>query len=546
MTGAAVAPTTGQPGVGTFVRLKLTLLRNGFRRSPWQVVAFVLGAVWALGIVGVVGSGLLALRFSGTDVAGPVVVGGGTLLVLGWALVPLVAFGVDETLDPTRFATFGVARRRLVPGLLLAGLLGLPGLVTALLAVAAVVTFSRGPAATAFGVPALAVFVLTAVAASRATTTAAAALLRRRRTRDAVAVLGGLVLVCFGPLFNVVLGRAGSGLAELADLGRRVAGVASWTPPGFAVAAAADAAAGRWGLAALRLVLAVVVLGLLLAAWALALGPAGTGPAGQAAASAPADERRHPVLDRLPDTPAWAPATAVAVRCARYWRRDPRYLVSAASLVVIPLLLVVLPLSQGGSVGSWPLAAGPAIAFVMGWSLHNDVAYDHSAFALHVATGLRGRDDRAGRVLAAALWQLPLLLVASVGGCLLAGHPELLPAVLGAALALFGASLGVSSVASALVPYPAPAPGDNPFQTPKGASAATVGVQFGTSAVTTVVALPTLVPAVIALVGPSWVGWIALPVGLATGIVLPWVGVVQGGAVLDRRAPEVLARVSSS
>ncbi|WP_380171385.1 transporter [Kineococcus sp. DHX-1] len=544
MTGPATgALPTAQPGVGTFVRLKLTLLRNGFRRSPWQIVAFVLGAVWAAGVVALVGAGLVALRFSATDVAGPVVVGGGALLVLGWALVPLVAFGVDETLDPSRFATFGVQRRRLVPGLLVSGLLGLPGAVTVLLAAGAVVTFSRTPAATAFAVPALAVTALTAVAASRMTTTAAAALLRRRRTRDALVVLGGLLLVSFGPLFNVVVGRAGTGLAEL---GRSVAGVAGWTPPGYGVAAAADAAAGRWGLAALRLVLALVVLALVVLVWAVALGPAGTGPAGQAAASAPADERRHPLLDRLPDTPAWAPATAVAMRCARYWRRDPRYLVSAASLVVIPLLLVVLPLSQGGSVGAWPVAAGPAIAFVMGWSLHNDVAYDHSAFALHVATGLRGRDDRAGRVLAAGLWQLPLLVVASVAGCLVAGRGELVPAVLGASLALFGASLGVSSVASALVPYPAPAPGANPFQTPKGASAATVGVQFGTSGATTVLALPTLVPAVVAFVGPSWVGWIALPVGLVTGIVLPWVGIVQGGSVLDRRAPEVLARVSSS
>ncbi|MEZ0494034.1 hypothetical protein AB2L28_17495 [Kineococcus sp. TBRC 1896] len=543
MTGTGDGPG---PGPGTFVRLKLTLLRNGLRRSPWQIVAFVLAAVWALGVVGVVGAGLLTLRFSGTDVAGPVVVGGGTLLVLGWALVPLVAFGVDETLDPARFATLGVGRRRLVPGLLLAGLLGLPGLVTVLLAAAAVVTFSRTPAATAFAVPALAVTVLTAVAASRATTTAAAALLQRRRTRDAVAVLGGLVLVAFGPLTNVALGRAGSGLPAVADLGRTVAGVAGWTPPGFAVAAAADAATGRWALAALRLLLALVVLALVLAAWALALGPAGTGPGGRAAASAPAEDRRHPLFDRLPDTPAWAPAAAVAVRCARYWRRDPRYLLSAASLVVVPLLLVVLPLSQGGSIGSWPLAAGPAIAFVMGWSLHNDVAFDHSAFALHVATGLRGRDDRAGRVLAAGLWQLPLLLLTAVGGCLLAGRADLVPAAVGASLALFGASLGVSSVASALVPYPAPAPGANPFQTPKGAAAATVGVQFGTSTATTLLALPTLVPAVVALVGPAWAGWIALPVGLVTGVVLPWVGIVRGGAVLDRRAPEVLARVSSS
>ncbi|WP_432544139.1 transporter [Kineococcus sp. SYSU DK002] len=527
------------PSLATFARLRLTLLRNGFRRSPWQVVAFVLGAVWAAGLVVTLGGGLVALRFSALDVARPVVVGLGALAVLGWALLPLVAFGVDETLDPARFATLGVRRRRLVPGLLLAGLLGLPGTATALLGAASVVTFSRSLPAALFAVPALAVAVLTAVAASRATTTAAASLLRRRRTRDALVIAGGLLLVSAGPLLNVVAARAGQGLVDLA---RDAAAVAGWTPPGFAFAAAADAAGGQWARAALRLALAVAVLALVLAAWSAALGPAGTGPSAHAVASARADERHHPLLDRLPPTPA----VAVAVRCTRYWRRDPRYLMSAASLLVVPLLLVVLPLAQGGGAGAWPLLTGPALAFVTGWSLHNDVAYDHSAFALHLATGLRGRDDRAGRVLAAVVWQVPVLLVAAVGGSLLAGRPDLLPAVLGATLALFGAALAVSSVASALVPYPAPAPGANPFQSPRGASAATVAVQLGTSAVTTALAVPALVPAVVAVLGPAWAGWIALALGAAGAVLLPWLGVVQGGAVLDRRGPEVLARVGSS
>ncbi|WP_432562476.1 hypothetical protein [Kineococcus sp. SYSU DK003] len=526
------------PSVGTLVRLKLTLLRNGLRRSPWQIVAFVLSAVWAAGLVFAVGAGLVALRFAGMDVAGPVVVGVGTLVVLGWALVPLVAFGVDETLDPGRFATLGIPRRRLVPGLLLAGLVGMPGVATALLAAAAVVTFSRSAGATLLAVPALAIAVLTAVAASRATTTAAAAVLRRRRTRDVLAILSGVLLVGLGPAVNIAVERAGGGLA---DLGRAAAAVAGWTPPGLGFAAAADAAAGHWTQALVRLVLAAAVLALVLLGWSAALGPAGTGPAVHTSAAGRADTRAHPLLDRLPATPA----VAVASRCARYWRRDPRYLISAASLLVVPLLFVVLPASQGGT-GSWPLVAGPVIAFVMGWSLHNDIAYDHSAFALHVTTGLRGRDDRAGRVLAALVWQLPVLLVVSVGGALLAGRADLLPAVLGAALASIGAALGVSSVASALVPYPAPAPGANPFQTPRGAGAATVAVQFGTSLATSLLAAPALVPAVLAHLGLTWAGWIALVLGLACAVAWPWLGIVQGGAVLDRRAPEVLARVGSS
>lgn len=529
--------------VGTLVRLKLSLLRNGFRRTPWQVVAFVLAALWALGLVVVLGGGLVALRFSPPDVAGPVVVGVGALAVLGWAFVPLVAFGVDETLDPGRFATFAVRRRDLVPGLLVAGVIGIPGLATLLLSLTTVVTFARSVPAALLALACALVATLTAVGASRATTTAAASLLRARRSRDVLVVVGGLVVVGLGPALNLGLQRVG----DLAASARAAATVLGWTPAGFAWAAAADGAAGAWGTAAPRFALALLTLAGVLAGWSLALGRAGTGPAaGSAGRSAPSASRRAGLLDRLPASVADPATVAVAGRCLSYWRRDPRYLVSAASLAVLPLLLLVVPVSQGSGPGPWLLAAGPVAAFVAGWSLHNDVAYDHSAFALHVSTGLRGRHDRAGRVLAALTWQLPVLLVLCVVGVAAAGRADLLPAALGASAALLGAGLGVSSVASALAPYPAPAPGANPFQSPKGAAVATVAAQFATSALTTLLGLPALALAVVAVVGPTWVGWLALPVGLVTGVLWVWLGVGRGGAVLDRRYPEVLRRVSSS
>ncbi len=505
-------------------------------------MAFVLGAVWAAGVVALVGAGLVALRFSATDVAGPVVVGGGALLVLGWALVPLVAFGVDETLDPSRFATFGVQRRRLVPGLLVSGLLGLPGAVTVLLGAGAVVTFSRTPAATAFAVPALAVTVLTAVAASRMTTTAAAALLRRRRTRDALVVLGGLLLVSFGPLFNVVVGRASTGLAEL---GRSVAGVAGWTPPGYGVAAAADAAAGRWGLAALRLLLALVVLALVVLVWAVALGPAGTGPAGRPRRPPPPTSAatrswtgcRTPRRGRpRRPSPCGARATGAGTRATS--SAPPRSSSSRCSSSCCRC-----PRAARSVRGPWPRAPRSRSSWAGRCTTTSPTTTRRSRCTSRpgcaVATTGRAACSRPGcgncRCWSWPPWPAASSRVAASWCRRCWGEPG----------ALRSLARGVVRGQRARA-VPGPAPGANPFQTPKGASAATVGVQFGTSAATTVLALPTLVPAVVAFVGPSWVGWIALPVGLVTGIVLPWVGIVQGGSVLDRRAPEVLARVSSS
>ena len=524
------------------VRLKLALLAGGLRRSPWQVVALVLGGVAALVVVALVGSGLVALRWQPVDVAAPVVVGVGSLAVLGWAVLPLVAFGVDETLDPSRFATFAVERRALVVGLLGAGLVGVPGVATLLLALTTAVTWSRSVPAVLVALVAGVVATLTCVAASRATTTAASALLRARRTRDVLAIVGGVAAVSAGPLANVLTSRVAGGAVDGAlEVARSLAAVAGWTPLGLAWAAPADAAAGRWGSAAVRLALAVAVLALVLVGWGAALRRSEARPDTHAG---PGRSGRPGVLDRavrrLPDRPA----VAVAQRCLRYWRRDPRYLVSGASLAVLPLVLVVVPLSQGGAVGPWLLVGGPLAAFAAGWSLHNDVAFDHSAFAAHVVTGLRGRDDRAGRVLAAAAWQLPVLVLLTLAGALLADRTDLLPAVLGAATGCYGAGLGVSSVASALTPYAAPPPGANPFQTPRGAAAATFVAQLASSAAITALALPALAPAVVAVVGPSWVGWTSLAAALVTAPLWTVLGVRHGGAVLDRRLPEVLAAVS--
>ena len=53
--------------------------------------------------VGFLAVGLAALR-TVPDVACPVVTTVFALQLVAWILAPLVAFGVDETVDPTRFA----------------------------------------------------------------------------------------------------------------------------------------------------------------------------------------------------------------------------------------------------------------------------------------------------------------------------------------------------------------------------------------------------------------------------------------------------------
>ena len=126
-----MAVTPPAVGVGVFVRLKLRLTANSLRGRPGRIVLFVLGVI-AAGFFAIGGYAAFAVPgVLGSEwAAGMVLPLGGAALVLGWLLLPLVFFGVDESLDPARFALLPLRRRTLITGLFAAALAGLPALAT--------------------------------------------------------------------------------------------------------------------------------------------------------------------------------------------------------------------------------------------------------------------------------------------------------------------------------------------------------------------------------------------------------------------------------
>ena len=95
---------------------------------------------------------------------------------------------------------------------------------------------------------------------------------------------------------------------------------------------------------------------------------------------------------------------------------------------------------------------------------------------------------------------------------------------------------------SAVRPYPAQAAGESPFSQPSGAAVPGALAQLLTFLATVLLALPTLVLG--ALAGP-WpaLGPVALAAGAGLGALELREGVRRGGALLDRRGPELLAAV---
>jgi ABC-2 type transport system permease protein len=516
--------------VEQLLRLKLRLLGNSFRRSRWRVVGMILGLAAGLGMATFVISGLIGLRFAPVDVASRGVEVFGALVVLGFVVVPLV-FGVDDVLDPRNFTLFGIPTGRLSTSLLISALISVPALAMTLITLAQIVTWTRTPLSVILALLAVPVIVGTCLLCSRVSTSVAAFLLSSRRSRDSAGLIGFVALAAFVIVFFLI-GRT-DWLNHGGDVLGEIALVAKWTPFGAAWAAPADAAGGNIGASLLEELIALLFLGLLWLAWRqLVKVMLVTQPR-----SASARSYRGLGLFRVLPVSA---SSVIAERSFTYWIRDARYHASLLVIPVIPFLLMIPFLIIGIPGNLLALLPVPVMALFLGWFVHNDTAYDHTAIWLHIASGTTGRADRLGRVVPPLVVGVPLLVIGSLICAPLYGDQGILPALLGVGLGILLTGLGLSSVGSAQFPYPAVRPGDSPFAAPQSVATASSLIQGLSFFVNIVLMSPALIFAALALFIPSAWAWASLAYGLVLGSFFLWGGIAWGGRIFDRRSPEIL------
>lgn len=544
------APAQTRPaGPGTLrtarllVGLKARLTIAAMRRSTAALVGSILGLVWFL--VSVLLWSAAAWSAGGSlnpqEAATPAVLVG-TAGTLGWWLASLATGRADSTLHAGRFALYPVPVRGLALGQILGAAVGIGGPLTAIALLGMSLVWRSSPVALVSAVVLVPLGWFVMILGNRCLTAALEGLQRRRGVTEALSILGAAALILVGPLVGGALGLlAAQGLSALAGL----AGWLAWTPWGAAWAIPADLAQGRLLSALARLLVVLASGAVLWAIWSRLLERSFEHAGAPAPSRGGHQVRGAGVFGRLPARP-WA---AVAGRSVIYWLRDPRY---AASLAIMPLMLIMLwflslTTQVNGQDAGWILlAAGPLTAVLLGFSISADVAYDHSAFCLHLLTGLRGRDDRLGRVIGLLLVSVPLLAVILAGSALLADAGHLLPGLVGVTLLGLLAGAGVSSVLSARYTYPVPLPGDSPMKTPPGFTLLNVLVQMATMLVIVLLTLPALAPLILqGITGQGLWGWFALAIGAVLGPVLCWLGIVLGGRWLEARGPELLQQVSS-
>ena len=565
--------------VATLVKLKWRLTLNALTKNVWAIVGTVIGALYGIGALVMVLTGAVGLGLKADPDVIMLVLGAlGALLMAGWAVVPLLVTGVDSTLDPRAMAAWTAPSRGLALGLLAAGALGIPGCLTAAVCLIPVLTWLLAGqfAAALLALLCAPAALATCVLLSRIIVTAVG-VSASRRGREATAIITFVAFMVCTQLPNLIPRILGDDPSDFLQRLSGAAKVMGLSPFGWTFSAPGLMATGSVMPALALAIVAWVLPVILFPLWQRVVGKVMTSPGtshtrmrAYAASSTGSNARQQGLPDVLP----WArrlgaslpaPAAAVAARSLRYWRTDPRYLVQFLSVLILPVVLVLGPALNSSrfaagdngqpvdisfALGHAPaplLFMAPALAVFMGWAIHDDLGLDSTALWSHISAGISGAHDRLGRVVGAAVWQVPALVAIDLLMVVWTGRWDALPAVTGACLALHGCALAWSCLTSVLLPYETLAPGDSPMRSRTSGTALLAAlIQMAAILLLLAVCSPVLGAAVYSVVqgAPVW-GWVALVAGVVWCGLLLWGGVVVGGRMLDRRGPQVLATIRS-
>ncbi|OKL50338.1 hypothetical protein [Boudabousia marimammalium] len=554
--------------VGTLVKLRFKLTWNNLKRNTAQLVGAIFGYLYLVGLLVGAVAGLIAGAYAGymSQIGQLLPIAGLGLLLLS-VLGPVVLASLDESVEPKLFVNTNVPDRKFAISFILAENLSSDGLLTAVLLLlpaagwliagdipAAFVTFLIAPGA-----------YLLVAGASRVTAVLADRIISAKRgVKTALNLilfaLMMLFFIGFGYGINVVI-KYGIGTLDILST---TAWVLGWTPLGAPFIAAHYASLGQWWAVTLTLLITYVTAALLIWVWIRLLPQAMSG----VAENCPDWERlyaqqnsrtAHLTAARLDSsqqrflpTTDWfrrlgaSPATAgTAARSLKYWFKDPRY-----SMGLILPAIFILGAYLMGQVATFNLDVDEAsgVATTNNWLVYYflifafastgmmtmaDTAMDSTAFWHHGTSGMKGREDRLGRLLGALIWQLPYLSALLLLAVFLFDINWILLVTL--SFPLLFTLQGVGLFVSARFVYPTKAPGTNGLSNSgAGASGWQALVQFVTYLVVSVLTFPGWgLYLILSYTAPAYV-WVSMVTGFGLSLLYLTIGVWSGGRILDR------------
>jgi len=538
--------------VGTFVRLKLRLIRNGLRGNRFRGVGLIFGSLFAAQFA-VAGFAALAVpqtsRPAQSHAAIPVLIC--TVLVMGWMLLPTFGFGLDETLDPARLTLLPLRRRNLMAGLAAASAIGIAPVATVLMLCGALVGYGDGVLGRLVVGAAVATEVALCLVGARAVTTGVARLLRSRKARD--------VTVIFLALAGATLGLAGQAVRFLAKpiaqgTASRLVQVLGWLPPGMVGRAMVQADGGHLLPAVGLLVPPLGLLALFTWWWATSLerllttAEVSVGPRRRVRRSLPditrgrsAEAVPHArMLDRVARILPKDRRGAVALKDLRYLWREPSFRAQRIMTTMFAVAAIIGAVVLRDLRRPEAVLVSAGLAWWFNLNAINQFGVDRGAYWMNVVAAGDPRHDVIGKNLAVALVNAPVFVVVALALAAITGGWLYVPLALCLAVGLLGASFGLGNVSSVRLAQPMPESMTNPW-------AGRSGQGCGTALIMIVVLMMNfvLVSPLAALVAIGLTVWrpllvIAAPVAILYGWVLYRLGLGIASAWLRDHQPELL------
>lgn len=535
--------------VAVLLKLKfdhfLAIFRTG---NVWAIVSLVFGLLYGLGAL----AAIAGLGFTLQNPADSLLILGlvGGLLTLAWWLIPLVAAGADPTLDPERLAPYPITVRQLQAGQALGALIGLPGVLTLLAALALISSNLYSLPATLAFLPASALGIALAILGGRLTAVASIPLRSRRSVSNALTLVTFSLLGFTGPLLVTTFSAMTSNIGQL----RQFLTYLQWTPLASAWSIAPQLGAGRYGLAVALTLLTLVYCALAWFIWQFfttkTLASLGdfTGVRDQGKALTQGDLG---LLGRFPATVRGA----ITARTLSMMLKDSR---ANLNVLMLPLMYILMIILSGSFTfalnGEAETVANPmplviVAAFIpalAGYSQTNLASLEGSAFSLHALSPLRGIDDRLGRAYGMMLLYLPMIVLGTLAFAFLTGYAAWVLPLLVSALGTYFIANGMANYLDTTFNAPVVPPGTSPWKTPEQPDGMAKALARG---FLLLIPMALSLPALIGMAATSLVGsmvwfWLGAIVTALIGVAAFYLGVRAGAKNYERQVADIYQRVA--
>ncbi len=535
--------------IATIVKLRWSLLLAVMRKSVGQTVGHVIALLAALGVIATAAKAGNALGANPAlagpsapswDVMNVAMVLGGSMLTVIVVLVQIMYLGEGTVISPSMFVLYGIKDSTLTFALFIAGLCGFPALTGTLsLLLFAQAYCGAGSAVVIMGVFAAPLAIITIMWISKAAIALLTTLANTRRGKSVMYIVVVLLLVVACQLPNMLMASQNFSLFDMSSDVSPLLGsssVLALTPLGAAFQLPFDVAVSNWAAMGVRLAVlaATWVVCYACCVWCLK----------RERLSA-----EHHTMAATKGIGAFGSAQdsvsgAISARLVTYMRRDPRLIPISA----LPLLFVVVFALQSYDLSAIVWQSLIWTGLVLFVTESNGLAYDGNGFAMEVLSGVRGIDDRLGRVRVQIALFVSYVALLAVIVFIITGDWRTADGVMtgltfaAASIGLGLCNLGLAEVTSSVMMYPVPSM-ERPMSSPQGRVGAQILFPIAEMLGGMALMLPTGIVALMLALGGGWASmyWVLMPVSLVNGVIALAVGVWLGGKLLESRMLKVLS-----